>query len=186
MAPSLITPSRIIAGDTAEWLIALTDYPAPAWTLKYVLVKDGKQIVITASQYGSTTTHHIDVSATTTDDWPEGEYSYRATVSDGIDRYSVESGTIEIVADFASATTGYDDRSFAKKALDAIEAVILGRASHAQLEYTIAGRQLKFIPPSELMDLRDRFRVEYRAEESAKQSTKTGKSRWGQVKVRFS
>jgi hypothetical protein len=186
MALSLITPSNIIAGDTAEWLLSLADYPASAWTLTYALVKDGVQVTFSGSQYGSTESHHINNNAVTTAGWTAGSYSYRATVSDGADRHTVEDGTIEIVADFASATTGYDDRSFAKKALDAIEAVILGRASQAQLEYTIAGRQLKFIPPAELMDLRDRYRAEYRAEEAKKLEIRTGKSRFGSVQVRFS
>jgi len=185
MALPLITPSRLTAGDTCEWLIALADYPAPTWTLSYALVNASGYVVITASQYESGTAHHINVDAATTALWDSGTYSYQATVTDGSDRFKVESGTIDIIADFADKLTGYDDRSFAKKALDAIEAVILGRASQAQLEYAIAGRQLKFIPPAELMDLRDRLRVEYRSEEAMKLTARTGKSRLGQVQVRF-
>jgi hypothetical protein len=186
MALHIITPSKIIAGDTAEWLISLADYPASIWTLTYTLVKDGVQITFSGSQYSSTETHHINNSASATEGWIDGLYSYRATVSDGADRYTVEDGTIEILPNFATAAIGYDDRSFAKKALDAVEAVLLGRASQAQLEYSIAGRQLKFIPPAELMDLRDRYRSEYRAEEAKKLEIRTGKSRFGSVQVRFS
>lgn len=186
MALSTSTPTQITAGDTAEWLLSLTDYPASSWMLTYYLVKDGAQVSFSGSQYGSGDTHHIDNAAATTAEWEAGTYSYRATVSDGTDRHTVEEGTIEVLPNFATATTGYDDRSFAKKALDAIEAVLLGRASQAQLEYSIAGRQLKFIPPADLMDLRDRYWAEYRAEEAAKTEKRTGKSRFGSVQVRFS
>lgn len=186
MALSLITPSNITAGDTAEWLIASSLYPAPEWTLSYVLVKSGQQITFTSSQYGSTTTHHISNLSSTTADWAPGVYSFRSYVTDGTHRHPVESGSIEILADFVSATIGLDDRSFSKRCLDNIESVIEGRATQAQLEYAIAGRQLRFIPPADLMNLRDRFRAEYRAEEAAKLEKRTGKSRWGQVQVRFS
>ena len=59
------------------------------------------------------------------------------------------------------------------------------RASQAQQEYTIAGRQLKFMTLDELLNARNRFRSEYRAEEATKKTAKTGKSRFGQVQVRF-
>jgi hypothetical protein len=36
------------------------------------------------------------------------------------------------------------------------------------------------------MDLRDRYRSEYRAEEAKKLEIRTGKSRFGSVQVRFS
>lgn len=185
MALSTSTPTQITAGDTAEWLLSLTDYPASSWTLTYYLVKDGAQVSFSASQYESGDTHHIDNAATTTAEWGAGTYSYRATVSDGADRHTVEEGTIEVLPNFATATTGLDDRSFAKKALDAIEAVLLGRASQAQLEYSIAGRTLKFIPHTELLDMRKRFREEYIAEERRKRRRKTGSAAVGRVEIRF-
>lgn len=78
-------PSKLTAGDSVEWTVNLPDYPAPTWTLKYYLVKDGKQIVITGSQYGSTDEHHIDIAKATTANWPAGTYSYQAKASNGTD-----------------------------------------------------------------------------------------------------
>lgn len=174
-------PSKLTAGDSVEWTVNLPDYPAPTWTLKYYLVKTGKQIVITGSQYGSTEEHHIDIAKATTANWPAGAYSYQAFMDDGTDRKRLESGTIVIEPDFAQQGSGYDDRSFAKKSLDAIEAVIENRASQAQQEYQIAGRALKFMTMDELLNARDRFRAEVRAEERRK----AGKPAFGAVKVRF-
>ncbi len=175
------TPSKLTAGDSVEWTISLPDYPAPTWTLTYYLVKTGKQIVITGSQYESSDDHHIEVAKAETTDWPAGTYSYQAVVDDGTDRKRIESGSIVIEPDFAQQDDGYDDRSFAKKSLDAIEAVIENRASQAQQEYQIAGRALKFMTMDELLNARDRFRAEVRAEERRK----AGKSAFGAVKVRF-
>lgn len=185
MALPLITPSTLTIGDSSEWLIASTNYPAPEWSLSYVLVASGQQIIIESTQYEDTGTHRISVGTDDSAEWAPGTYSYRAIVTDITHRITIESGSIEVLPDYTESITGYDDRSFAKQALDAIEAVILNRASQAQLEYTIAGRQLKFIPPADLIDLRNKFRAEYRAEEAAKLEKRTGRSRWGQVRVRF-
>ena len=181
MALSLITPSKITAGDTAGWLIYLTDYPSPAWVLSYTLVNATSKKTFSGTQYLTSSNHHILIPKATTAAWGAGVYGYQASVTDGTSRYVVETGTIEIIPDFAQVSTGLDNRTFAKKSLDAIEAVIYNRASQAQLEYTIAGRQLKFISPKDLMDLRDRFAAEYRSEEKRK----SGKNIFGSVQVAF-
>lgn len=181
MALSLITPLKITAGATAEWLINSLDYPAPTWVLSYAFVNTAHKKTATGSQYLTSSDHHILIAKETTAAWVAGIYSYQASVTDGTSRYVIETGTIEIRPDFAQASIGLDDRTFAKKSLDNIELVIQNRATQAQLEYSIAGRQLKFISPKDLMDLRDRFAAEYRAEEKRK----SGKNKFGSVQVAF-
>ena len=175
------TPKTLTAGDTWEWTIALADYPSPAWTLTYYLVKSGTRIELTGAQYAATDDHHVDVAKTVTQGYTTGSYSYQAVVDDGTDRKVVETGTITVLTDFQQQTTGYDDRSFARKSLEAIEAVIEGRASQAHQEYQIAGRALKFMTLDELLNARDRFQTEVREEERRK----AGKPAFGAVKVRF-
>lgn len=178
-------PLQMTAGTTIEWVRELSDYPAPSWGLTYTLVKDGSQIVISGTQHGDASSHLLSASASTSGEWSSGRYSYQAAVSDGVERHVVEAGSVEILPDFAAASTGLDDRSYAKRCLDAIEAVIEGRASKAQLEYSIAGRTLKFIPHTELLDMRKRFREEYIAEERRKRRRKTGSAAVGRVEIRF-
>ncbi len=174
-------PSKLTAGDSVEWTVNLPDYPASTWTLKYYLVKDGQQIVITGSQYGSSEDHHISLDATTTAAWEPGSYSYQAKVSNGIDRKDAESGTVVIEPDFAQQSTGYDDRSTARIALDAVEAIIKNGLFTPHKQYQIAGRAMVFRDFDELLNARDRFRTEVRAEERRK----AGKPAFGAVKVRF-
>ena len=125
------TPSKLTAGDSAEWTISLPDYPASAWTLTYYLVKEGRQVVIEP--------------------------------------------------DFAQKSSGYDDRSTARIALDAIEAIIKSGLFTPHKRYQIAGRAMEFRDFDELLTARDRFRAEVRAEERRK----AGKPAFGAVKVRF-
>ena len=179
--PPTSTPSTLTAGDSVEWTVNLPDFPAPAWTLSYYLVKDGSQIVITASQYGSTDEHHLTVDASTSAAWEPGTYSYQAKASNGVDRKDAGSGTVVIEPDFAQKSSGYDDRSTARIALDTIEAIIKSGLFTPHKRYQIAGRAMEFRDFDELLTARDRFRAEVRAEERRK----AGKPAFGAVKVRF-
>jgi hypothetical protein len=183
MAITNRTPSQIIAGDTAEWLLSFADYPAPSWVVSFVLVKAGVKIAFTASASG--VDHLIAVAKTVTDDWAAGVYSYQAVATNGDVRKIAETGTIEIVADFAQATAGFDARSQNAKMVDLLSAVIEGRASKTDKQYMIGGRMMITLSPKELRDELDYWQSRLRAEISGDMSRKSGKSRFGNVQVRF-
>ena len=63
--------------------------------------------------------------------------------------------------------SGYDNRSHVKKVLDALEATLENKASQDQLSYSIAGRSLSRLSPTELIQWRDRYREEYNREVQA-------------------
>jgi len=156
-------PAVIAAGDTAKWRISLPDYPASAgWTLSYTLVRAATRITFSASADGDR--HLVNVAASTTTGWTAGAYTWRAQVSKSGEVYTVGSGTLTVQPSFAAAT---DARSHARKVLDAIEAVIEGRATSEVGEYQIAGRSLKYIPLPELLKLRDSYSAEVQREEAA-------------------
>ena len=158
-----IEPSTIIAGDTWQWdRRDLSDYPASSWTLKYYLLKADKQIEIIASANGDY--FRVVVAASVTANYPAGIYKWNAYASKGTERYKVDEGTLEIKADYAAQTTGYDDRSHVKKTLDAIEAVIEGRATQDHLSYSIAGRSITKISPEELIRWWSFYKQQYRKE----------------------
>ncbi len=166
----LTEPDEIVAGTTVEWRREdLADYPAPTWTLTYRLVErkaDGMAIAITASASG--TYHAVSVDKATTATWPPGTYLWAAYVDDGTKRLRVDSGTLRVVADLAALPPGYDPRSHARRALEAIEAVLEKRASREDLMYRLPdGRQLQRIPTAELILLRDRYRAEVAREAEA-------------------
>ena len=156
-------PTEITAGDTVTWKISLSDFLASdSWVLTYALVKTNKLIEITASADGDD--HLVEELPTTTADWDPGIYHYQAYVTKGTERYQVGEGTIEVLEDFA-ASTGYDNRSHAKKVLDAIEALLEGKADQDQLSYSIGGRSLSRFSWDELISARNTYRSMYVAEE---------------------
>ena len=156
-------PLTLIAGDTVRWdREDLPDYPASVWTLSYYFVKTNDQITITASANGDY--FRVVVAASVTANYPPGIYKWNAYVSKGAERYKVDEGTLEIKADYVAQTTGYDDRSHVKKTLDAIEAVIEGRATQDHLSYSIAGRSITKISPEELIRWWSFYKQQYRKE----------------------
>lgn len=180
-APTPTTePASLNAGDTARWLKSLADFPASAgWVLTYTLVNATQRITFNAAAQGDD--HLVSVPAATTAAWVAGSYDWRASVSLAGEVYTVGSGRMAIAPAFGAAV---DARSQARRALDAIEATLEGRASSSTAEYEIAGRRLKHIPVPELLQLRDRLRQDVRGEDAAA-AVAAGLQRPGRVYVRF-
>jgi hypothetical protein len=159
-----IEPTRIVAGDTLKFTITLADYSASdGWTLTYTMVNASARQTFAAAADGSD--HAVTVAAATTAAWAVGSYDWIAKVSNvGGEVYTVRSGRWEVASGFTSAT---DARTHARTMLDAIEAVLEGRATSAVQEYEIAGRKLRYIPLPELLVIRDKYRAEVAREDAA-------------------
>jgi len=175
-------PSQVTAGDTVQWTKTVSDYPASdGWILTYALLSEKNKINITGSASGQD--HAISVSASTSEDWIPGTYQWQSYVTNGSERHNVGSGTLKVLANFA-AKSASDQRSWAKRTLDNIEAVIEQRATMDQMEYTIEGRSLKRMSISDLLTFRDRFKALYQQELDA-QNLGTGRPGKNRIFVRF-
>lgn len=159
----------LIAGDTLQFEKSVPDYPASAgYTLKYRLVPRtgaGTAIVVTASASGAD--YVVNELPATTATWAPGFYSWSSWVEKASERRTLESGQIEIKPDPATTGAPLDSRSHARKVLDAIEAVLEGRASVDQQEVTLAGRSLKLTPIADLLALHDKYVAMVRREDDA-------------------
>lgn len=175
-----LEPASLNAGDTAKWLKSLPDYLAgEGWALSYELVNAGQRITFNATAQGDD--FLVQVAATTTAAWAPGDYDWRSKVSRTGEVFTVGSGRISVAPTFGTAV---DARSHARKTLDAIEATLEGRATSSTAEYEIAGRRLKHIPIPELLTLRDRYRQEVVAEDTAAR-IQAGLGNPGRIYVRF-
>lgn len=154
-------PLEIIAGDRVKWKRSLADFLASAgWTLTYYLVHPtNSKITIVAAADGDD--YSVDVAPATTTAWASGEYKWQAFVDDGTDRHKVDEGSLEIITNFASGSvTTFDDRAHAEKVLASVEAVLEDRATKDQESYSISGRSLSRTPITDLLALRDKYRIE--------------------------
>lgn len=160
-------PSTLRVGDTWSWKRSLTDYPAPTWTLSYVLINATDKITVTAAASGSD--HLVTVAKATTAAYKAGAYHWTAAVTDGTSRYTIEEGDVELLPDLAaSATARYDTRSSWAKLFDAMETAIAAYGSKAWTqEYALGTRTLKFRDNVDFLKMYDRARLEVTREEQA-------------------
>ena len=171
------------AGDTLKWDVSVPDYPATdGWTLTYEVKSKNEHIAtITASADGDGYT--VTVPAATSAGYTIGHHHYRAYVTKGSERYTVDSGDLEILKDFEDSGN-YDDRTHAEIVLDAIEAVLESRATKDQESYSIAGRSLSRTPIGDLLALRDRYKTEVVANHRADQIAR-GLGSSARIRTRF-
>ena len=175
-----IEPSRIVAGETVKWLTQLADYPASeGWVLTTTLVSAAQRYVITST--ASEDDHLSVAAAATTAGWVAADYALRSQVALAGEVYTVRESTVTVAPSFASAI---DARSNARRALDAINAVLVGRADSAVADYTINGRSARYTPVPELLRLRSHFQVEVMREDAETRAAQ-GLEPAGRIAVRW-
>jgi hypothetical protein len=168
MTVATIEPISVRAGDTWVWRREdlTADYPASVWTLTYRFKNSAGGFAVVAAADGDY--FEATVAAATSASIAAGDYAWQARVTAGAVSHTVGTGVSSVLANLfaTSATVASDQRSQARKVLEAIDAVILGRASKDQEEYAIGNRSLKRTPLAELQALRDRYAARVRAEEA--------------------
>jgi hypothetical protein len=179
-------PDTLIAGDRWAWKRSdLTDYPVASYALKYSARLEGDgtdEIEISASESG--TDYIVEVAAATTANYTAGVYHWQAyiTRSSDSERVTIDSGTFEVKPNRDAATD--DPRSHVKKVLDAIDAVIEGRASKDQESYSIEGRSLSRTPLADLVEFREKYAALY-AQEQKEEAIANGEGHNGKILVRL-
>jgi len=173
-------PKEIVAGTTVKWTKSLSDYPAgEGWSLIYYFFNANSSFSVEATASGND--FQITISANITANYTPGEYKWQAIVVKGDEKYVVDSGYVKILP---NPTQAVDWRSEIKKALDAIKAVIEGRANKDQASYTIAGRRLDRTPIPDLIVLYDKLKKEFAKELKAEKLAK-GESTGSKILIRF-
>jgi hypothetical protein len=178
-------PTSFTAGDTLSWTRSLADYPASAgWVLAYRFINATAKFDITAGASGDD--HLVSVTAATSASYAAGSYSWQAFVTKGAERYTVGSGICDVEPNLAAVSaSGYDDRSPARKALDAMDAGLqqFGANAHVQ-SYTIEGRQMTYRTFADFMAARDRLAREVAQEESGRRAA-AGLASKNRMRVKF-
>ncbi len=183
MATASEIPLEMVAGESAEWTKNLSDFPASVWDAEYRLIGP-TTLTVTGVPDGDAFDFVIaepDSVALTA-----GVFDWQLFVDDTAGDIKVpQTGELTVLEDAGAATPAPEiAKSFARRMVEAIESVLLGRATSDVQEYTIAGRSLTKIPFMELSDIRKQFRAEV-AREDAQEAVKRGATKRGKVLVRF-
>lgn len=178
-------PTSFTAGDTLAWTRSLADYPASAgWVLAYRFINATAKFDITSSASGND--HAISVLATTSAGYAAGTYSWQAFVTKAAERFTVGTGVCVVEPNLAAVTAaGYDNRTPARKALDALNAGFQQFGTNAHVQgYTIEGREMRYKTFADFMAARDRL-VQEVAREEAAQRVSSGVASKNRLRVQF-
>ena len=154
-------PLSIRAGDSISWSRSLPEYSAAdGWTLKYRILWTTGSSPASFSASGVGTQHTVTLAALDTAAWAAGRatlfvFVERTVAGPATERVSLETKTIDIEANLATATT-FDGRSANVKALDDLRAALASycTAGHGPVaEYQIGDRRMKFRSTTEIADL---------------------------------
>jgi hypothetical protein len=174
-ATPTIEPLEIRAGDSISWEKSLSDYPATTWALSYRL-RGPSTLDITAS--ADDLTHAVTITAAETAALQAGEYRLFGRATYGDSAVTVYDGRLVVLTNFATATDGYDPRSWNRQCLDAIKGMFKGIAPHPEIAYTLFGeRNVQLIPVADRLKMLAAFESRVAEEdrnERASRGEKTG------------
>ena len=173
-------PSEIIIGDSLLWrrrgvqaiseiidgIPTYVDIKASeGWALKFVAVGKLGVVSITASADDEDADDFkFYVTAAVTAAYVAGDYLWQLVATKTTTRYTIAEGRVTLTDNIAGRSALYDNRSHAKKVLDAVEAVMENRATQDQMSYQIGGRSLSRTPLPDLLKLRATYKTEYEGE----------------------
>lgn len=164
MAPTIPTsvPETIVAGDTVKFKRSYADYPASeSWTAKLALrgvtTFADVEATVDGSEFLFTIPATLSGSGNSTDELAAGTYHWDIFVEKAGERYTVERGTMGVLANLSAATT---HQAHAEKMITILEAALSGRLTADIENYSIGGRAVSKIPVKELKAMRAQYRHE--------------------------
>ena len=155
----MVINKPIQAGDSLKISFSAS-YDSAIFTPKIVLSG-------VANKYEKVGTGSFEISLTPAETalFEAGEYVYSIVVYSADDRYTIETGRVDILADSSDAAGDY--RTQSEKILDNLTNAINGIATSAQLETSINGRSIKRMGAEELIRLHAYFTRKVKDEKAA-------------------
>jgi hypothetical protein len=154
-------PSSIVSGLKTEWTKRFTHYSPDLWTLSYHL--RGTQALDVTATDNEDGSFLVSFVAETSGDTPTpltpGQFFFQAYVTKIADptvKVIVDHGRVNVIANLETLET-FDGRSRAEVLLEAITAMLEGKATRDQMGYTIGQRTLTRIPIPDLLLLKKEY-----------------------------
>jgi hypothetical protein len=178
-------PTSIRAGDIVEWTKSFSDYSAAdGWSLSYRFVNSSNAYTaISAVVNGNGFV--LTITKTITATYVAGKYTLFGWVTKGSEQYQIYNGECEVLVDISALTVGYETRSHVKRVLDALEAVIEGRATEKERSVSIGGQAIELMTLAELRQEWLKYKHYYN-DELAADKIANGKDSGKKILVRLS
>lgn len=190
-------PLLIQASETTRWAESYTNfiyvdangdtqYPkASEWTLTYYFKNATANFSIAAAADGDD--YLITITASASAAYVAGFYTWMAYISKGtgptLERYLVGSGSCDVKPSFVSSTN-YDNRSFAKKRVDTLQAALAADTSRGVIRVQVDGKMIEYSTPADAITDLNHWQTIYEMEVRAERTAK-GLGHKGNIYVRF-
>jgi CRP-like cAMP-binding protein len=165
MATLKSIPRRWTRGESLTWEESRRDYlPGEGWVLAVAFVASNDVRQFTATAVGDV--HLVELTPAQTLEFQPGTYRYQIRVENagsGAARV-LEHGAVEVLQSFAHVSSGYDARSHNERVLEAINAVMEGKAATDQQNLAVGGRSLSRYAWQDLLELRREYEWRLRRE----------------------
>jgi hypothetical protein len=142
-------PIDLVAGDTLSFSRKLGDYLAgDGWSLTYELRGGAQAIEFSSTANGAD--HVLLVAAAVTATWLPAEYILAGYAIKGAERHQIYLGTLSVTENLQAAAGNVPEQTFAQKMVNALEAVMLGKAANDLTESTINETRFRYLTPEQL------------------------------------
>lgn len=170
-------PTELYAGDSLALRFASASFPrSEDWDLEFVLVGPEKIEVAGTADPDNADAFLIEIGSSDSSGWLPGRYAWTVLVTDADDeRHTAQRGALRILPDPTTQDGSTEQRSFARQALDAIEAILLEKGG--ELGFSVFGRSYQFESREALIKSREYFRREVEAETEAERRAQGKPSR---------
>ena len=178
MSIATTEPTQFRAGEYVTWEKSLADYSADdGWTLKYTLSGNAGGTIAAKAATGSGTTHTMVFTVAETAALTKGKFKLFGWVenADASQKITISTTTVTVLTNLFTASAT-DQRSDNQIILDAIIAVIKGRATKQHQEIAIAGRNIMLLSPAELYKWQKVYEYEVQKEIDAERIANGGKA----------
>lgn len=160
-------PTAVTVGSIWTWKKPIGDYGALYNLFLYITpIRGGTTLTLSSTIISDYYVFSIPSSITV--NYTSGEYTYAETIVEisTSNSFVLSTGTLTLRPN-PSLATSLDNRSQARKTLDAIRATIEGRATSDQQAMSINGRSISRTPIGELLALETRYNILVQREEKA-------------------
>ncbi len=156
---------------------------ADGWTLYYGFrANGGTAINLTSTPDGAG--HSIEQTAAETEQWIPGDYKGVAQVRSTTETRTIWKGGLTILPNLLVQDANYDARTHNRKCLDAINAVLEGKATRDILNTTISGQTIQRMSWSELTSAKAHYQ-DLVDGETAAENADNGQGSGRNVLIRF-
>ncbi len=169
-------PEKLTAGFAWEWEETFPDFPASTFGLVVLLVLQSSaatKVTLNGTANGNAFT--VLLPSATSTGMTAGTYKVITYATLGSEEYFLSEKTITVAANPINSTG--DQRSHVQKVLDAINAVLEGRAATEYSSITIDGSSVASLTHSQLLDFKQKYEVMYSREKEKERIAAGGKRR---------